>query len=201
MDEDFLHMAGLIQFQSSPWINRGPEAIVVGVANVDRKRDYTDESASAADKKELPASGGSAAFISFLDDEVIPLIEKSYRANDSNTLVGQSLGGLLATEILYRHSNMFDNYLIVSPSLEWDDERWLMAEPAYIANSKSVYIAVGKEGKNMERVAQSLYEKLELMLGKDHSVNYRYFSQLDHGDTLHLAAYYGLEEIFNFRRQ
>ncbi|BAO54168.1 alpha/beta hydrolase [Nonlabens marinus] len=200
IDEDFLHMAGLIQFQSYPWINKVPEAIVVGIANVDRKRDFTDESSQAADKKELPTSGGSSAFISFLDDEVIPLIEKSYRTNDSSTIVGQSLGGLLITEILYRHSNMFDNYLIVSPSLWWDDERWLLSEPAYINNSKSVYIAVGKEGEVMERVAQSLYEKLQLMIGKDHSIHFRYFDNLDHGDTLHLAAYHGLEEIFKFRR-
>ncbi len=200
IDEDFLHMAGLVQFQSYPWINKVPEAIVVGIANVDRKRDFTDESSQAVDKKEIPTSGGSTAFISFLDDEVLPLIEKSYRTNDSATIVGQSLGGLLITEILYRHSNMFDNYLIVSPSLWWDDERWLLSEPEYINNSKSIYIAVGKEGEVMERVAQSLYEKLQLMLGKDHSVNYRYFDNLDHGDTLHIAAYYGLEEIFKFRR-
>lgn len=201
MDEDFIHTAGIIQFQSFPWINKIPEAILVGVANVDRKRDFTDISSSAADKKELPTSGGSAAFISFIDDEVIPLIEKSYRVNDSSTIIGQSLGGLLATEILYRHSNMFDNYLIVSPSLWWDNERWLLAEPKYISNSKSIYIAVGKEGEQMQRVAYSLYEKLGIMLGEDHIVKYRYFDNLEHGDALHLATYYGLEELFTSRRK
>jgi hypothetical protein len=201
MDEDFTHIAGIMQFQSLPWINKLPEAILVGIANVDRKRDFTDISTSASDKKELPTSGGSAAFISFIDNEVIPLIEKSYRTNDSSTLIGQSLGGLLSTEILYRHSDMFDNYLIVSPSLWWDDERWLRAEPKYISNSKSVYIAVGKEGELMQRVAYSLKEKLGIMLGKDHMVKYRYFENLDHGDTLHLAAYYGLEELFTSRQK
>lgn len=37
-DEDFIHIAGLIQFGSFPWINLIPESIVVGIANVDRKR-------------------------------------------------------------------------------------------------------------------------------------------------------------------
>jgi len=201
LDEDFIHISGLVQFQSFPWINKIPEAIIVGIANTDRKRDFTDESASAADKHDLPTSGGSTKFISFLDDEVIPLIEKKYRVNDSSTLIGQSLGGLLAVEILYRHANMFDNYLIVSPSLWWDDERWLLSEPEYMGNAKSIYIAVGNEGETMERVARSLYEKLDIMLGSDHSIKYRYFENLDHGDTLHLAAYYGLEEIFTSRRK
>jgi len=38
-------------------------------------------------------------------------------------------------------------------------------------------------------------------MGKDHTINYRYFENLDHGDTLHLAAYYGLEQIFTSRRK
>jgi hypothetical protein len=39
------------------------------------------------------------------------------------------------------------------------------------------------------------------MLGEDHMVKYRYFDNLDHGDTLHLAAYYGLEELFTSRQK
>ncbi|MEL7065410.1 MAG: alpha/beta hydrolase, partial [Bacteroidota bacterium] len=35
MDEDFLHLAGLVQFGSFPWINMVPQSIVVGIANVD----------------------------------------------------------------------------------------------------------------------------------------------------------------------
>jgi len=40
-DEDFIHVAGLVQFNNFPWINRLPESIVVGIANTNRKRDFT----------------------------------------------------------------------------------------------------------------------------------------------------------------
>src|ERR1700709_1382563 len=40
-DEDFIHVVGLVQFNSFPWINRVPPSIVVGIANVNRKRDFT----------------------------------------------------------------------------------------------------------------------------------------------------------------
>ena len=37
-DEDFIHIAGLVQFGSFSWIEMLPESIVVGIANVDRCR-------------------------------------------------------------------------------------------------------------------------------------------------------------------
>src|SRR5215218_6300065 len=40
-DEDFIHIVGLFQFNSFEWINRVPKSIVVGIATVDRRRDFT----------------------------------------------------------------------------------------------------------------------------------------------------------------
>jgi len=40
-DEDFIHVVGLVHFNSFPWIERVPKSIVVGIANTDRQRDFT----------------------------------------------------------------------------------------------------------------------------------------------------------------
>jgi len=40
-DEDFIHIAGLLQFLNFPWVNKVSKSILVGIANVDRKRDFT----------------------------------------------------------------------------------------------------------------------------------------------------------------
>ena len=40
-DEDFIHVTGIYQFNNFPWIARVPKTIIVGIANVDRKRDFT----------------------------------------------------------------------------------------------------------------------------------------------------------------
>ena len=40
-DEDFVHIVGLVQFNSFEWVNQVPKSIVVGIATVDRRRDYT----------------------------------------------------------------------------------------------------------------------------------------------------------------
>ena len=79
------------------------------------------------------------------------------------TLIGQSLGGLLATEILFKNPDLFDNYIIASPSLWWDDESLLKYSPNSYSTKKSIFIAVGKEGKVMERTAKELYDKLNLL--------------------------------------
>ncbi len=197
-DEDFIHIAGLVQFGSFSWINMLPESIVVGIANVDRKHDMTYPTTDAKDKAEFPTTGGSAKFIQFLKDELQPLITSRYRVTDEKTIIGQSLGGLLATEILFKHPEMFDNYLIVSPSLWWDDGALLKHELSDELKNKTIFVAVGKEGPIMESAAQSLHKKLSGVTTK--KLGYQFFEQLDHGDTLHQAAYSGFEFLFKTTR-
>jgi len=114
-DEDFVHIVGLYQFNSFPWINRVPKSIVVGIANTDRKKDFTYPTTLDADKKLYPASGHSDQFIRFLQQELQPYIKKKFRTNASRTLIGESLGGLLAAEILLKQPTLFNQYIIVSP--------------------------------------------------------------------------------------
>lgn len=52
-DEDFIHVVGLVQFNNFPWINRVPKSIVVGIANVDRKRDFSFPTTIEEDKKKI----------------------------------------------------------------------------------------------------------------------------------------------------
>ena len=195
-DEDFIHICGLVQFCSFSWINIIEESIVVGIANVDRKRDFTYPSTVEIDQKEFPMAGHSAKFIKFIGEELQAIISDRYRITDTNTLIGQSLGGLLATEILFNHSELFDNYIIISPSLWWDNEKLLQQKFGKSLKGKSVYVGVGKEGPTMERVAQSLFLKLNLEKKEEATILYQYFEQQSHGDVLHLAAYDAFEKIF-----
>lgn len=195
-EEDFIHIVGLVQFGSFSWINQIPESIVVGIANVNRKRDFTYPTNNIKDKVDFPSSGGSKNFIKFISDEVQPLVDKNYRTNASKTIIGQSLGGLLATEILFKSPSLFDNYIIISPSLWWDDESLLAFEPSTKFASKSIYIGVGKEGNIMEKLSNALYKKLKTNNSKGNLIYFNFFEQLSHGDTLHLAVYDAFNKIF-----
>lgn len=194
MNEDFVHVSGLVQFLSNSWINVLPPSIVVGIANVDRKRDFTYPSTVKEDQENVPTSGGSEDFIAFLEQEVKPLVENAYPTLPHTTLIGQSLGGLVATEILLKHSDLFDDYIIVSPSLWWDNESMLDAELPDLS-SKHVCISVGKEGEIMERIARELHEKLKTASNSPAFLYFDFFENHDHGDVLHEALYKAFEAL------
>jgi len=196
IDEDFIHISGIVQFGSFSWINMIPETIVVGIGNVDRKRDFTYPSNSELDQKEFPTSGNSGQFIDFLEIELQPLIESTYRTNNIKTVIGQSLGGLLATEILFDKPYLFDNYIIVSPSLWWDDEKLLEKTPNSLSSVKSIYIAGGKEGEVMERTTEELFNKLKESNVESTKLHFDYLEDKTHGDALHIAVYNAFEKMF-----
>jgi len=191
-NEDFIHISGLVQFLSM--MSLMPRSIVVGIANIDRKRDFTFPTTIPKDKKDFPTTGGSEKFIRFIEKELEPYIESHYRTT-TKTLIGQSLGGLLATEILLRHPSLFDNYFIVSPSLWWDKESLLSVKPTpHPDRDLFVYIAVGKEGDIMEGDARKLAKRLQKDAGI--AVRLQYFPDEDHATILHEAIYKALKQHY-----
>lgn len=92
----------------------------------------------------------STFFISFINDKLRPLINKTYRSNSTNTLIGQSLDGLLSSDILFNHSATFNYYVIISSSLWWANNELLNSPFEPQSFPQSVYIDVGKEGELME---------------------------------------------------
>ncbi|MEO8854265.1 MAG: alpha/beta hydrolase-fold protein [Ginsengibacter sp.] len=192
-DEDFIHIAGLVQFLNFQWVNILPKSILVGIANVDRKRDFTFPTTVEEDKKESPTSGGSSNFIAFIQKELQPFIEKNYKTNSTKTLIGQSLGGLLATEILFKTPGLFTRYIIVSPSLWWNNESLLKIKPLIDKNNSSIInIAVGNEGKIMENDARNL-EQILKENRKNSVVHFEYFPHENHATILHRAVYKAFE--------
>lgn len=195
-DEDFIHISGIVQFGSFSWINMLPESIVVGIGNVDRVKDFTFYSNNELDQNEFPSSGNSEDFIRYIKKELQPFMDSNFRTSPEKTIIGQSLGGLLTTEILFKEPDTFDNYIIVSPSLWWDDESLLNYQPVDYSSEKSIYVAVGKEGEVMERTARELHEKLNLSGKKDTHLYFEFLEDKTHGDALHQAVYNAFGLIF-----
>lgn len=118
-DEHFIHVSGIMQFLAMT--GQASSAIVVGIANVDRKRDFTFSSGEDAQEAAGKTSGGSAAFVRFIGEEVIPFINRQYRTDGQRTLIAGSEGGLLAGEVLLKQAGWFGDYLIVAPDLQWNN--------------------------------------------------------------------------------
>lgn len=55
-----------------------------------------------------------------MESELTPYFKQHYRVSES-TFVGHSFGGLFGSYLLIKHPNLFNNYIIVSPSLWYDN--------------------------------------------------------------------------------
>jgi len=201
INEDFIHVSGLVQFFNQMYAM--PETIVVGIANIDRKRDFTFHTDLKDLQKDYPTTGHSDKFIDFLEKELLPYIGSQYKTTEKY-LFGQSLGGLLATEILFKKPEMFNNYFIISPSLWWDDQSLLKQAPQLLSKSpdtkKFIYVSVGKdEHPVMVKDAGSLYDVLKQTNKKNWTVEYKIMETDNHATILHRSLYEGLVKLFPYK--
>ena len=196
-NEDFLHIVGLVQFYKMQYAM--PDFLVVGIANVDRKRDFTFHTDLEDLKKDYPTTGHSAKFIDFVEKELQPFVEKNYKTTDTKYIIGQSLGGLLATEILLKKPSLFTHYFIVSPSLWWDNESLLKQAKTLLDTQKEmnqyVYVSVGmEEHKMMVKEAQEIAKILQAK--KNLKVDFFPMEKENHASILHLSISEAFRKLY-----
>lgn len=120
VQEDFLHVAGLVQV--SVGNNTMRPFLLVGIENTERRRDMTGPTTDEEDKKIAPRVGGSAAFRAFIRTELMPVIKARYRTTAETAIVGESLAGLFVAETFFLEPDLFDTYIAIDPSLYWNHE-------------------------------------------------------------------------------
>lgn len=125
--------------------------------------------------RDLDPGKGGPDFLTFIQAEVMPFVEKQYRVTDSKTLYGYSLGGMFTTYVLFEHPGLFNMIGIGAPGNGGND---LMPEAQkYFATNKDlntkVFLGVGafEHGvvKNIEDfknyIAKQNYKDFDLLTG------------------------------------
>ncbi len=139
--------------------------ILIGIRHGDyREIDYSPTKFST---KGFSGEGGGEAYLSFVKKELIPKVEKDYRAipiREQRTIIGHSLGGLCGAYAFSKHNEAFGNYLLLSPSLIYDDEIILQYEQQTRNSIKNrlqlVYLGVGGTEPNMVPPIELLYNRI-----------------------------------------
>lgn len=133
MAEDFPHIAGDVDVSIRNGVIR--PVIVVGVQNIDRKKDMLRD---------------SAKFRAFFTAELRPEIERRYRTTQERALVGESLAGLFVVEAFLRDPASYDHYIAADPSVWWDNRSLVGDASELLAVAppgvRSLYIANSDEG-------------------------------------------------------
>src|SRR3954447_1953382 len=138
-DAHMRHTASTIEFLTQN--GRIPDLIVVGVTNTDRTRDLTPAKPGdkdAAGNLRWPTSGGADNFLKFFETELIPEIEKEYRVQPYRILAGHSLGGLFAIHSMITKPGLFNSYIAVSPSLQWENGEALKRATDFLNKQKEM---------------------------------------------------------------
>ena len=90
----------------------------------DRSIDYTPTKISSV-------TGGGPEFLNFIEAQLIPKIEQDFRADttrSSRVILGHSYGGLFGAFAFVTNNDLFGNYLLLSPSIWFDNEVSLLME-------------------------------------------------------------------------
>ena len=183
------------------------EAIIVGISYSkgsrgpsSRIRDYTH----IEDPSWKYQTGNAKEHISFIEKSVFSFIEKNYRVNESRTFVGNSLGGLLGAYILFTKPDMFNNYVIGSPSVWFKDNHILKIKTEPNLNKHKVFIAVGANESlelesskhDMVKGAKELESKLSSDLFPNTNVKLYIIQDANHETAFPTTAIQGLYWLF-----
>lgn len=90
-----------------------PQLIIVGIKNTNRDRDMIPIQSEVLAGR----GGGADRFLSFLVEEMIPLIDWDYRTSDKRILYGRSDSGLFVLYALAKNPDSFSAYISSSPTI------------------------------------------------------------------------------------
>lgn len=196
------HTASTIEFLAQN--GRISDLIVVGVTNTDRTRDLTPVKSSdknAAGELQFPTSGGADNFLKFFETELIPEIEKEYRVQPYRILAGHSLGGLFAIHAMIAKPGLFNSYVAVSPSLQWENNEALKRAETFLKNQKEAKVTLFASIGNEPGAIGNAFDRLKDALAKSNIKGFEWQAERmvdeDHGSVVLRSHYFGLRKVFD----
>ena len=173
-----------------------PKAIVVGVLNIDRNHDFLPDSSQAA-----PTGGGADKFLQFFKTELIPYINKNFKTEPFNVLIGHSFGGVFVMQALLNDPDLFNAYIAIDPSFWYKNQMQVKAAQIEFGKTKNwnkpIFIA-GREGEGMKGMGITAMDKV---LKSSAPVGLKWklvaYADEDHGSVPFKSAYDGLRYIFD----
>uniref|UniRef100_UPI0035933D70 alpha/beta hydrolase n=1 Tax=Aquiflexum sp. TaxID=1872584 RepID=UPI0035933D70 len=132
-------------------------------------------------------TGGAEEFLQFFKQQIIPSIESDYKVDSaSRGLLGHSLGGLLGFYSYLNNSDLFSNYILLAPSVWWNDSEIFRDKASIVSKRESkMFTAMGTaEIKMMKEPMGILVEKINSEKNGKLKMTYRQYENADHHSVL-----------------
>ena len=191
------------------WTNEMRNIIIVGISYgkgtsnwwKNRARDFTQYKDTVY--YYYPNAGGADNFLNFMNNELFPAVNKNYRTiPDSNAIVGLSFGALLSSYVLFTQPEMFKSYIIISPSLFWNNNSILINEADYFRKhkelNKTVFMAYGSLDNNdwVINPTTELIKKIETHKYEGLNFTQQVLKGETHISVFPIALTHGLKIVF-----
>ncbi|MCQ8887136.1 alpha/beta hydrolase-fold protein [Pseudoalteromonas agarivorans] len=179
--------------------NRAPEVIIVAIENTNRLRDLYP-TVNKEPQGPVGEGGGAANFLAFIEQELMPLINKSYRTHNYNVIAGASAAGVFSLYTMHANPKLFQALIAYSPAVWWNYGAPVKATKSFINKSKDlnnyVYINIGEEAGLM----RERYNELQQALQSNNSPSLRFFSDafddVSHNLTSVAGAFNAYHNLF-----
>lgn len=189
-----------------------PELVLVGIGYPTRNYRVRDLTPVQIPNQPKNMSGGANKFATFIETEVKPFIYSKVQIDHANeTYVGHSHGGLFGAYVLFNKPELFDNYVLSSPSFwygrsvdgNYEGVSFTFEEQYRREHEdmpKSVYISVGsEEGGTMAWDAKRMYQILDSRNYRSLNLEWMLFEGESHMSVVKPAYSDGLSFIFKNR--
>jgi predicted alpha/beta superfamily hydrolase len=152
-----------------------PLVVGIGYGKSDNKR-----------VRDLDPNNGGPKFLEFIEKELMPFVERTYRTNDESALYGYSLGGMFATYVLFNRPDLFQKIYIGAPG---NNGTTLMpAAREYFTKNKDlkskVFIGVGGYEKEVVKNIDSFVNFISSKKLKDVEISSAITPDAGHGAAL-----------------
>ncbi|THF84546.1 alpha/beta hydrolase [Cohnella fermenti] len=176
--------------------------------------DYTTKADPAKlparpDRSEWPETGGVNEFLAFLEEELLPAVERAFPIDrERRALFGHSLGGWFALHALAERPELFSGYIAGSPSVWWDGSEIQERLPAALEKLDlaqrpiSLLIGVGADEKpSMVAEAERLARQLEPLRERGLRLEFRRFEGAGHVSVVPALAGVIFRFLFEHRER
>lgn len=177
-----------------------PKTIIVAIPNLSgksRQRDYTPPHMRMDIDIKNGELGEGDKFLSFIQKELIPYVDKNYSTSNTRLFSGYSRGGLLVMYSLLQKPNLFEAHFCFSPAF-WRENDLIVSKAKDFFKSTDtlntfLYMSLGSEENDKMR---STFDKMTKVLKEKAPVGVAWYSEIipgaDHHSTDELSIPSGI---------
>jgi len=171
-----------------------PEAIVVGINQIDSR--YNDT--SIVDNINFTPISSTAKFFEFVSQELIPYINKNYRATNFRVAVGHERTANFINFFLIRKVPIMNGYIAVSPKYTKKMKEYLAQY--LISSSQNIYYYLSTSNEDFQSISEDVLDfnqRLDSL--NNENIHYK-FQNLAVPSHYTLPAYtipYSIEDMFS----